>query len=71
MRGFPARGRSHVENTLIGLWGKGNDGKERRSGLKHVMAGEVLGCSAFNSVRVQILYLVAWDLPIGTVLSKT
>jgi len=71
MRGFPAGGGSHVENALVGLWGEGNDGEEGGGGLEHVMAGEVLGCSAFNGVRVQTRHLVACDLPIGTLLSKT
>ena len=57
MRGFPSWGRGHIENTLIGLWGEGDDGKEGGGSLKHVVAGEVLGCSAFKGVRVQILRL--------------
>lgn len=71
MRGFPSGGRSHVEDTLVGLWGEGNDGKKGGSGLEHVMAGEVLGCSAFDGVRIRRSHLVACDLPIGTLLSKT
>ena len=71
MRGFPSGGGSHVENTFVGLWGEGNDGKKGGSGLEHVMAGEVLGCSTFDKVRIHIRHLPAWDLPIGTLLSKT
>jgi len=72
MRGFPSRGGSHIENPLVGLWGEGNDGKEGRGGLEHVVTGEILGCSAFDGVRVvQVRHLVARRLPIGTLLSKT
>ena len=45
MRRFPSRGGSHIEYTLVGLWGEGDDGEEGGSGLEHVVAGEVLGRS--------------------------
>ena len=45
MRRFPSRGGSHIEYTLVGLWGEGNDGEEGGSSLEHVVAGEVLGRS--------------------------
>lgn len=71
MRGLPPRSGSHIENTLVGLWRKGNDGEEGGGSLEHVVAGEVLGCSTYDDVRVQTRDLVACDLPIGTLLSKT
>ena len=52
MRGFPSRGGSHIENTLVWLWGESNDGEEGGGGLEHVVAGEVLGCSACNGIRI-------------------
>ena len=45
MRSFPSGGGSHIEYTLVGLRGEGNDGEEGGSGLEHVVAGEVLGRS--------------------------
>ena len=71
MRGFSSGSGSHIEHTLVGLWGEGNDGEEGGGSLEHVVAGEVLGCGTCNCVRVQNLYVVACDLPIGTLLSKT
>ena len=71
MRGFPSRGRSHIENTLVGLRGESNDRKKGGGGLEHVVAGEVFGCGACNGVRVQTRHVGALDLPIGTLLSKT
>ena len=68
---FPSRGGSHIEYTLVGLWGEGNDGEKGGSCLEHVVASEVLGCGTCNGVRVQTRRPVAFDLPIGTVLSKT
>lgn len=68
---FPSRSGSHIENTLVGLWREGNDGEERGGGLEHVVTSEVLWCSTCNAVRVRTRYLVVFDLPIGTLLSKT
>jgi len=71
MGGFPSGGGGHIEYTLVGLWGKGNDGEEGGGSLEHVVAGKVLGCSTCNGVRVHGLHVVVCDLPIGTLLSKT
>ena len=71
MRGFPSRGRSHIENTLVGLRGESNDRKKGGGGLEHVVAGEVFGCGACNGVRAQTRHVGGCDLPIGTLLSKT
>ena len=68
---FPSRSGSHIENALVGLWGEGDDGEEGGGGLEHVVAGEVLGCSTCNAVRLQTRHLIVFDLPIGTPLSKT
>ena len=50
---FPSRSGSHIKNTLVGLWGESNDGEEGGGGLEHVVAGEILGCSTCNTVRVR------------------
>lgn len=55
---FSSRSGSHIENTLVGLRGEGNDGEEGGGGLEHVVAGEVLGCSTCKVVRVRTLHLV-------------
>ena len=68
---FPSRGGSHIENTFVWLRREGNYREEGGGGLEHIVAGEVLGCSTCNTVRIRILHLVVFDLPIGTPLSKT
>ena len=57
MRGFPSRGRSHIENTLVGLRGESNDRKKGGGGLEHVVAGEVFGRGACNGVRAKIRHV--------------
>jgi len=71
MGGFPSRGGSHIEYTLVGLWGEGNDGEEGGGSLQHIVTGKVLGSGACDGVRVQTRHLVVCDLPMGTLLSKT
>jgi len=38
-----ARRGSHVKNAFIGLRSQGDNGEERRGGLKHVVASQVFG----------------------------